>query len=181
MVLVERQLPDAFVRPAVSGELESRLHVIKQEILSRARLTDLINRFDLYPELRARGDMDTALEQVRRDIHVELTGPEQVSGRTKTVAFNLTFTGSTRETRRRSHQRDRGVLRGPERSDALRRSGARHAVPQGSRWRTPRRSSTRTRRQVEAYTNRHAGELPQQVDVNLATLERLEHATAAQW
>ena len=82
----------------MSGELESRLHVIKQEILSRARLTDLINRFDLYPELRATGDMERALEQVRRDIQVELTGPEQVSGRTKTVAFNLSFTGAKRDT-----------------------------------------------------------------------------------
>ena len=52
VVLVERPVPETFVRPAVSGELESRLHVIKQEILSRARLTELINRFDLYPELR---------------------------------------------------------------------------------------------------------------------------------
>ena len=52
IVLVERPLSDQFVRPAVSGELESRLHVIKQEILSRDRLTELINRFHLYPEMR---------------------------------------------------------------------------------------------------------------------------------
>src|SRR5262245_17758957 len=50
VVLVERQLPETFVRPAVSGELESRLHVIKQETLSRARLTELITRFNLYPD-----------------------------------------------------------------------------------------------------------------------------------
>src|SRR4030095_10848754 len=60
MVLVERQLPESVVRPAVSGELESRLHVIKQEVLSRDRLTDLMKRFDLYPEMRARGDVDSA-------------------------------------------------------------------------------------------------------------------------
>src|SRR5262249_33652079 len=48
VVLVERQLPETVVRPEVAGELESRLHVIRQEILSRARLTDLIKRFDLY-------------------------------------------------------------------------------------------------------------------------------------
>src|SRR4051794_26312700 len=63
VVLVERQLPETVVRPAVAGELESRLHIIKQEILSRARLTELIRRFDLYPELRAR-DMDSAIDQV---------------------------------------------------------------------------------------------------------------------
>src|SRR5947207_5271973 len=53
-LLVERPVPEAYVRQTVSGELESRLHVIKQEILSRARLTDLVNRFNLYPELRRR-------------------------------------------------------------------------------------------------------------------------------
>src|SRR4029453_7366668 len=80
MVLVERELPESVVRPAVSGELESRLHVIKQEIVSRDRLTDLMKRFDLYPEMRARGDVDSAIEQLRHDIQVELTGPEQGSG-----------------------------------------------------------------------------------------------------
>src|SRR2546423_5470414 len=54
LVLVERPVNESIVRPAVNGELESRLHVIKQEILSRNRLTELVNRFNLYPELRKR-------------------------------------------------------------------------------------------------------------------------------
>src|SRR5438093_2804011 len=85
VVLVERPVPESFVRPAVTGELESRLHVIKQEILSRARLTELINRFDLYPDLRKRYPLDVALDQMRHDMEIELTGPEQVSGRKTTV------------------------------------------------------------------------------------------------
>jgi protein tyrosine kinase modulator len=172
VVLVERQLPENVVRPAVSGELESRLHVIKTEILSRARLTDLIDRFHLYAALRARGDMEAALEQVRRDIQVELTGPEQLSGRTKTVAFNLTFTGNTRETV-------------AEVTNAI----AAFYVAQNNQMRAEEAARTtqflkvqmanaktqldRNEKQVEAYTSRHVGELPQQVGVNLATLERL--------
>jgi polysaccharide biosynthesis transport protein len=171
VVLVERQLSETFVRPAVGGELESRLHVIKQEVLSRARLTDLIRRFDLYAELRARGDIDTALEHLRRDIQVELTGPEQ-SGRAKTVAFNLTFTGSARDTV-------------AEVTNAI----AEFYVAQNSQMRSEEATRTtqflkaqmedakaqldQNERQVEAYTSRHVGELPQQVEVNLATLERL--------
>src|SRR5436190_5676910 len=64
-VLVERSVPETYVRPAVGGELESRLHVIKQEILSRARLTELIDRFNLYPEMRRREPLDTVLDQMR--------------------------------------------------------------------------------------------------------------------
>src|SRR5262249_19258264 len=95
VVLVERPVPEAFVRPAVTGELESRLHVIKQEILSRTRLTALIMRFDLYPELRKRYPLDTALDQMRHDMDIELTGPEQGSGSKTTAAVKLGCTGAS--------------------------------------------------------------------------------------
>jgi polysaccharide chain length determinant protein (PEP-CTERM system associated) len=100
IVLVERPLGDSVVRPAAtaSNELESRLHVIQQTILSRDRLTELINRFNLYPELRAKGSFEDVLNQARQDIQWEPNGPEQVSGRTKTVTFTLTYTGDERQT-----------------------------------------------------------------------------------
>ena len=41
-VLVERSVPESYVRSAVGRELESRMHVIKQEVLSRARLRRLL-------------------------------------------------------------------------------------------------------------------------------------------
>src|SRR5437868_10226773 len=62
--LVERPVSETFVRTAVTGELEGRLHVIKQEVLSRARLSQLITKFNLYPELRHGLEMDSALEQM---------------------------------------------------------------------------------------------------------------------
>jgi polysaccharide biosynthesis transport protein len=172
MVLVERQLPESVVRPAVSGELESRLHVIKQEVISRDRLTDLMKRFDLYPELRARGDLDSAIDQLRRDIQVELTGPEQVSGRTKTVSFNLSFTGNTRETVAEVTNAIAAFY--VDQNDQMRSEEAARATNFLKEQIENAKSQLDAReKQVEAFTNRHAGELPQQVDMNLATLERL--------
>jgi len=84
-VLVERSVPETYVRSAVGGELETRLHVIKQEVMSRARLSELIDRFQLYPDLRAREPLDTVLDQMRHDIDIEPNGPEQLSGRRTTV------------------------------------------------------------------------------------------------
>jgi polysaccharide chain length determinant protein (PEP-CTERM system associated) len=172
VVLVERRLQDAFARPDAADEVESRLHVIKQEVLSRARLTDLINRFDLYPDLRAGGDMDMALEQVRRDIQIELTGPEQVNGRAKTVAFNLIFTGSSRtgvaevaNAIASLYVAQNQQMRSEEATRAMR-------FLEGQ-IQEARAQLDQNQRQVQTYTNRHAGELPQQIEVNLATLERL--------
>ena len=171
VVLVERQLPETVVRAAVSGELESRLHVIRQEILSRARLTELINRYDLYPDVR-RADMEQAIEQVRRDIEIELTGPEQVSGRTKTVAFNLSFTGARRET---VAEVTNAIAAFYVNQNTQMRSEEAARTTQFLRSQIDAAKSQldRNEQQVKAYTSRHVGQLPQQVDVNLATLERL--------
>ena len=44
IVMIERPLPDGVIRPTVSNELESRLYQIRQEVLSRERLTGLVAR-----------------------------------------------------------------------------------------------------------------------------------------
>lgn len=98
IVTIERPLPDGVIRTNVSNELESRLYQIRQEVLSRERLTGLIKRFDLYPELRRKAGFEDVLNQARDDIQWEPNGPEQVSGRTKTVAFTLTYTGTEQKT-----------------------------------------------------------------------------------
>jgi polysaccharide chain length determinant protein (PEP-CTERM system associated) len=94
IVTIERPLPDGVIRPTVSNELESRLYQIRQEVLSRERLTGVIKRFNLYPELRKKTGFEDVLNQARDDIKWEPNGPEQVSGRAKTVAFTLTYTGA---------------------------------------------------------------------------------------
>src|SRR5438093_2195592 len=73
-VLVERhQVPESFVRSSITGELETRLQTISQEILSRDRLANLITRFALYPDSR-RVPMEALVEGMRRDIQLELKG-----------------------------------------------------------------------------------------------------------
>src|SRR5437867_259803 len=48
-VLVKREhVSEAMVKPSITGELETRLRTIGQEILSRSRLMDLIDRYRLY-------------------------------------------------------------------------------------------------------------------------------------
>src|SRR5881396_4130222 len=66
LVLIERPIDENIVRSAESapGELERRLHIIKQEILSRERALALINRFHLYPKQMRIGAIDDALNQM---------------------------------------------------------------------------------------------------------------------
>ncbi len=172
VVLVERPVSETFVRAAVTDELESRLHVIKQEVLSRARLTDLITRYHLYPELRQNGQLDGALEQMRRDVVVQPTGPEMLSGKIKTVAFNLSYTGETQETVALVANEIAAFY--VARNDAI-RSGEAEKTTQflKSQLDEAKRQLDVHEGRIRAYTSAHNGELPQQVDMNLAALERL--------
>jgi succinoglycan biosynthesis transport protein ExoP len=73
VVLVERQqVPEAFVPATVTSELETRLHTISQEILSRSKLEALITRFGLYPSLRKQISNEELVERMRKDIKLEL-------------------------------------------------------------------------------------------------------------
>lgn len=172
LVLVERPVSESFVRTAVSGELESRLHVIKQEILSRDRLTRLVERFNLYPEMRQRASMEDVLNQMRLDVDVLPSGPEQVSGRTRTVSFTLSYTGTSRET---VSEVTNAIASFYVTQNDLMRSE--EAVRTSQFLRTQldeaRKQLSRQEQAMRSYTAQYIGEMPQQVGVNLATLERL--------
>src|SRR3989442_4441399 len=72
-VLVDRQqIPEAFVRSTVTSALETRLHTISQEILSRSRLEALISRFGLYRDPQGRGPMEDVIRRMRQGIQLEV-------------------------------------------------------------------------------------------------------------
>jgi len=173
-VLVERhQVAETFVRPSVTGELGMRLQTIGQEILSRARLADLINRFGLYPELTPQMPMEAVVERMRRDIQIELKGSvEQTTGRAMTVAFNLSYRG-----------------RDPETVALVANTVASFYVDENVKMREQQATGTteflkaqlaemkdrlsEQERRLGDFRARHSGELPQQMIVNLAMLDRL--------
>src|SRR5260370_13366284 len=99
-ILVDRQqVPESMVRPTVTSALETRLHTISQEILSRSRLDALIKQFNLYDELRRRLPLEPGIERVRQDIKLELKSVQQTEDRrAATVAFALSYDGRNPET-----------------------------------------------------------------------------------
>ena len=79
-------------RLTVTGDLETGLHTITEEILSQTRLGALMDRFNLYPELRSPAGRAAAIERLRADIKVKLKGVESGSTR-PTIAFSVSVRG----------------------------------------------------------------------------------------
>src|SRR5213594_3041646 len=94
-ILVERQqVPEAFVRPTVTGEVETRLQSISQEIFSRSSLETLITRFNLYPRLRSRLSPDGLIARMRNDIILVMKSDTSAAAGPKMVAFTVSYRGS---------------------------------------------------------------------------------------
>jgi len=174
LVLIEQPIDENIVRATDSapGQLESRLHIIKQEILSRDRALALIKRFNLYPKLMRGADINDALNQLRSDVEVNPSGPEQVSGKVKTVSFTLKYVGDSARTAADVTNAIAAFY--VEQNESMRSQSALGTL-QFLRQQLGEAKGALDRQDaaITQFTSKYTGQLPQQVGINLATLERM--------
>src|SRR6266540_1096979 len=89
-VLVE----DSRVEASVAAELDRRLQLISQEILSRSRLDVIIRRFGLYPELRGRVSPQVAVNRMRRDIQTQFQAASSAGNPGGTITIAVSYRGT---------------------------------------------------------------------------------------
>jgi protein tyrosine kinase modulator len=172
-VLVDRQqIPETFVQSTVTSALETRLHTISQDVLSRARLEALIESFGLYQDLRTRVPFEDVLERTRKDIKLDLKSV-QARGRSEaTVAFTLSYQGSDPETVSRVANTLASFYI-EEDFKARERQATGTADFLKVQLAETKKRLDEQEQHVSAFKRRHMGELPQQMETNIATLERL--------
>jgi len=73
VVVQPQKVPGDIIRPTVTSKIEERLQIITQQVLSRTRLTEIIERFDLYPDKRNKVTPDELAEIMRRDITIKIS------------------------------------------------------------------------------------------------------------
>ncbi len=176
-IMVDRQqIPEAFVKSTVVSDVESRLLTLSQDILSRDRLLGIINRFNLYPELRGRMSADDLVEKMRKDIRIELN-PEQTNDRRsrdeQPILFSVGYLAPWP-----------GVATGvantlaalyiEENTKLRERQAAGASDFLQAQLADVRKKLADQEAKITAYKEQHLGELPEQRDANLRALDRLQ-------
>jgi polysaccharide chain length determinant protein (PEP-CTERM system associated) len=172
-VLIERQqIPDELVRSTVTGEIDVRLRMISQEILSRSRLEGLLGRFNLYADMqKKKTPVELIIQRMREEIEIDLRGGERKGDRA-TVAFGISYRG-----------------RDPRTVALVANTLASFYIEENLKVREKQAVGTveflRTQldqskakldeleRKVSAFRELHIGELPEQLPTNLSTIEQL--------
>lgn len=74
VMISSQKLSEDFVRPTIQEDTLQRVNALLGEALSRENLIQLLERRNLYPELRSEGKLNEALSELRRNIEV---GPDR--------------------------------------------------------------------------------------------------------
>jgi polysaccharide chain length determinant protein (PEP-CTERM system associated) len=182
-ILVDRQqVPEEFVRSTVTSALEVRLQTISQEILSRSRLQALIDRFGLYAALRPQVSDEALVERMRQDVRLELVGAEaREAGRRDgraTVAFTVSYRGRdprlvAQVTNTLASFYIEENLRARERQATGTAQFLKVQLDE-----TKQRLDEQERR-VSEFKKRYLGELPGQLQTNLAALQQFHEQLRA--
>jgi len=171
-VLVDNQeISETFVRQTVTAELETRIQTLYQQVTSRERLTDLINRLGLYPEERRHQPFEEVVDRMRRDVNLQLQGLE-ANGRNATVAFTVSYSG--RDPRQTAIVAN--TLAGyfvDENAAGRKRQAARTAEFLNQQAEQLKTELDQHDNRTSDYIRRHNSDLPQQLGANESALARL--------
>lgn len=177
VVLVDRQqVPEFFVKPTVTGDLEGQLLTLSQDILSRPRLAKIVQELNLYPHLRDSHSLDDIVDRMRRDIHIDQQGEADRRARRadpRTVAFSVAYSATDPGT---------AMTVTNKLADLYVEENVRYRERQAvgtsefleSQLREVRARLQGQEKRIAAYKEQHMGELPEQREANLRTLERLQ-------
>jgi polysaccharide chain length determinant protein (PEP-CTERM system associated) len=174
LVLVNRQvIPERLVAPTVQADIEARLLTLSQEILTPQRLTQIAQEHGLYRRARS---VDELVDRMRKDIRIELVEDKNASRReSRSFLFTVSYTGTNpvvaanvANTLAAAYSEVNSRMREEQ------AAGASQFLE--TQLRDLREKLQILERAITAYKEKHLGELPEQKEVNLRTLERLQQA-----
>lgn len=164
ILVVPQKVPESYVRSTVTTDIADRLRTIREQIISRTRLEIIIRDFNLYAAERGQMPMEDVVEQMRRDVVVDI-----VKGNTFRVAYTSSDAKKAMQVAERlasdftnENLQDREVLASAT-SDFLQ-----------SQLEDARKRLADQEAKVADFQRRHAGQLPSERDANLQVMHNLQ-------
>jgi len=93
VLVMQQKVPESYVKPVISEDLNARLATMKEQILSRSRLAPIIDRFNLYAGQGL--SMDDRIDKARKGIGIRPIQSEMTRG---LPGFYITFTANDART-----------------------------------------------------------------------------------
>ena len=96
ILIKEQEIPQELVRSTVTSFADERIQVISQQVMTRATLLDMVDKYGLYGKARQRETSEEILDRMRSDIKLTPISADVTDRRTgspvkSTIAFTLSY------------------------------------------------------------------------------------------
>ncbi|MBI5118527.1 hypothetical protein HZA56_18830 [Candidatus Poribacteria bacterium] len=162
ILVVPQRVPENYVRSTVSVKIEDRLSTIQQQVMSRTRLTTVMEELGLFREERAKMPVEEVIAVMRKRIEIEVRG---------TDAFTLSFVHENRQLAMLTTSRLASFFI-DENLKAREQQAVGTSEFLDSQLKETKAKLEAQEEKVKQYKMRFMGELPQQVEANLGMLTR---------
>ncbi|MGH9658597.1 MAG: GumC family protein [Bryobacteraceae bacterium] len=177
MRITPAQVSERIVPTNFNLQLNERLQTMHQDVTSRAKLIDMIKKFNLYPRDQRKKPIEDIVEIMREKIRIEpvtmhTAGP-QILPRTGGTAFRISY---AYETRMEAHKVVNEIISSFTSQNVLdRRSKSRITTEfLSEELRTAKADLDRIEGELTQFKLRNAGSLPDELQTNLQTMRSYE-------
>jgi polysaccharide chain length determinant protein (PEP-CTERM system associated) len=168
ILIVSQRVPENYIKSTVSEKIEDRLATIRQQVLSRTRLVQVMDELGLFKEMRKKVPVEEAVETMQKRIGIQVDVNNKTPG-----AFTLSFL----------HENPRMAMLTVSRLASTfideNLKSREHQAAGTSEFMEAQLQETRKKlkeqeEKVKRYKMNLMRELPQQVQANLQALSRLQ-------
>jgi polysaccharide chain length determinant protein (PEP-CTERM system associated) len=166
-----QRVPSDYVQATVTSSPTERLASLREQVMSRTRLEQIILEFNLYPDLRRAGIMEDVIERMRRDITLDI--PAGRGARSESSSFTISYVGGNAQVVTRVTERLTSVVIDENLKDRARLAEGTDEFLE-TQLQDARTRLVEQEKRLEAYRRQHAGELPSQLQSNLQVLQNAQ-------
>lgn len=175
-ILIENQkIPDEYVKGIGGGNLEERLMVIQEQVMSRAFLTPILEEFKLYEGLVRRDGLESGIEKLRSAIKVDTVGTPGPAGPKKKAieAITISFADEDPMTAMKVTAKLASLFIEENLKDREQLvTGVSVFLEQELQ--EAKKALEAQEHAISQYKTKYVGLLPEQVETNLRALDRLQ-------
>lgn len=178
-ILIEQQeIPQELVRSVITSFADQRVQVISQRVMTTQNLLSLVDRYNLYPDIRRKEPREVLLDKLRSDIGMHMISADVIDPRSgrptqATIAFSVSYQSRSPDLALKvandltslylnENLTSRTQL-GQQTADFFSEESARQAAHVADLDKT-----------LTAFKEKHSNDLPELVQLNLQTMERTE-------
>jgi polysaccharide chain length determinant protein (PEP-CTERM system associated) len=176
-ILIEGRVTEDLMKSLSMGNVEERLLAITQQILSRDRLLEIINQFQLYSPLDDQADIEKAIETMRKNLSISTIRTEDLDrrpsrGMYNTVAFRLAYQGEDPVTVQKVASR-LAALYIEQNAQKKGELANQAAVVLQQRLNQYKEQTEKLGQRLSEFKRQHAGGLPESIPFNMEQVSRL--------